>query len=400
VARQFTAKDSDEIDPLAEINARIWFCEGRVLSFALHQLDSGEPIYSVFNLCRDETSLFGYGIPYLMRDPQAFVNSAIRMMMDNGALATGPQIVVNRNLVEPEDGQWKMRPRKVWVWKNGAQAAPNAQPFQTFNIDMHQAELANIIEIGRALIDEMTSMPQIAQGEQGSGVTKTAQGMALLMNSANVVFRRVVRNFDDDVTIPTIRRFYHWNMQFSERDEIKGDYDVVARGSSVLLVREMQAQNLMMIALQLGDHPRYGRRIDEDKILEQLLKAQTIGSVDILRSPADQRKFDQEQAKNVPPEQQAAMVAAQAKMQELELRKAEMAQARELSQMEWDARMAIAQMQNDLALEKIASAVGMKREELQAKLEDMAQRRDADERRLATEVGMARQTGKSAGGAV
>jgi len=392
--RELFDEKEGEIDPLAEIEARIWFCDGKVLSFAMHPLDSNEPIYSVFNLFHDETSLFGYGIPYVMRDPQAIINGAMRMMMDNAALATGPQIVIDPESVEPYDGKWKLTAQKLWQKKKGAD--PNSRPFETFTIDMNQVEIANIVEMGRRLVDEMTSMPQIAQGEQGAGVTKTAQGMALLMNSANVVFRRVVRNFDDDATVPMIRRFYHWNMQFSKRSEIKGDYDVVARGSSVLLVREMQANNIMMIAQLFGDHPA----VDDEKVLVEIFKAHSMSAVDIMRSKAERREHEKKQGQQQDPIAAAAMMTAEARVQEVELKKQELEDRKELTRYEWDARTRIAEMTHEAKLDQAAKADGAKRDDTQARVNDGVANRDAKERSLAVEIAMTRQTGQTAGGSV
>ena len=150
------------------------------------------------------------------------LNSAVRMMMDNAGLSVGPQVVIDKTQVEPEDGNWKLMPRKVWQWVKNATGRKEA-PFQTFNIPINQEQLAAIIQLALRFVDEAVSMPLIAQGEQGAHVTKTAGGMSMLFNSANVVFRRVVKNWDDDITEPTIRRAYDFNMQFSEKDAIKGD---------------------------------------------------------------------------------------------------------------------------------------------------------------------------------
>ena len=112
------------------------------------------------------------------------------------------------------------------------------------NVERAQAELANIIEIALRFIDDETLMPKIAQGEQGSTPTNTVGGLSILMNAANVVFRRIIKNFDDDMTVPNIRRLYDWNMQYSEKAEIKGDSKVRALGISALVELEGQAQKL------------------------------------------------------------------------------------------------------------------------------------------------------------
>jgi len=236
------AEDDDNPD---EVTGCVWFVGNHVIKAYINPLESDDIPYSVFNWEKDDSSIFGFGIPYLMAGPQSIINGTWRMMMDNAGLCTGPQIVVDRDLVEPADGTWGLTARKLWYKKRKDMPITNA--FATFNIASHQAEMQQIYTMARQLADEETSLPLIAQGETGSHVTDTASGMSLLMNSANIVLRRAVKNWDDDITTPLITRFYDWNMQFSERDEIKGDYSVVARGSSHLLVKETQAKNAALL---------------------------------------------------------------------------------------------------------------------------------------------------------
>ncbi|UWQ30252.1 hypothetical protein [Leisingera sp. M523] len=392
--------EGGEIDPLQEMHAKIWFCQGKVLKFALHPLDSGEPIYSVFNPEEDEHSMFGFGMPYLMRDNQSILNAGQRMMLDNAGLSVGPQIVVNKKIVKPEDGNWVLAPRKIWLRDDSEGTDPRERPFEAVDIPSNQAELAAIMEMARKGMDETASLPQIAQGEQGTGVTKTAQGMALLMNSANVVFRRMVKNFDDNVTVPMIRRFYHWNMQFNSKEEIKGDYEVDARGSSVLLVREMMAQNLIMIAQMFGDHPIYGKWLKHDSLLKQIFRAHMIPADEIAKSKREYEQDAEKEAKQPDPAAAAMQAELELKQAEIELRREEIANKREIANQEADTRRYIAERNFDAQMEKLSESMNISREQLNAKLVDAEAEREARERGLAVEVAEKHRTGVSAGGAI
>ncbi|GAB5434788.1 MAG: hypothetical protein EpisKO_41580 [Epibacterium sp.] len=392
--------EEGEIDPLKEINARIWFCQGRVLRYALHHMDSGEPIYSVFNLEEDEHGLFGFGLPYLMRDNQAILNSALRMLMDNAGLSVSPQVVINKKMVRPENGDWGLEPRKVWIREDNFEVDPNARPFEVFNIQSNQQDLAAIMDMARQGMDETASLPQIAQGEQGAGVTKTAQGMALLMNSANVVFRRTVKNFDDNVTVPTIRRFYHFNMQFSSKEAIKGDYETDARGSSVLLVREMMAQNLIMIAQMFGDHPVYGEWLKHDELLTHIFRAHMIPASDIAKSKREYEADEERKSKAPNPEAQAMQAEQQLKQEEIAVRREEIEAKREIANMDNDTKRYVADRNFDVVMERLAESMNITREQLDAKVQIENNREGAKERRLAVEVADKARTGVGAGGAV
>lgn len=390
-----------DIDPLIEWQAKVWFCGDEILKYALHPLDSNEAIYSVYNLEKDEGTLFGFGIPYLMRDDQSIINAAQRMMMDDGGLSTGPQVVVDKEAVVPANGDYTLTPRKMW-YRNKSKINSNDRPFETFEINSNQAELANILNMARQNVDESTSMPQIAQGEQGTGVTKTAQGMALLMNSANVVFRRVVKNFDDDVTVPMIRRFYHWNMQFSKKGEIKGDYDVDARGSSVLLVREMMGQNMIMIANMFGDHPIYGKWLKHVDLLKQIFRAHMIPMDEITKT---QTEVDAEERRERETSQQDPVAMLELKKlevseKELEFKQVELQAKVETANMESATKRYVADRNFEAAMHKIAEALNMKVEELATKAGIEQAKTESSERRLAVEVADKRATGVGAGGSV
>ena len=332
-----------------------------------------------------------------MRDPQSAIGAAWRMMLDNAGLSVGPQIVIDREKIEPADGLWELRPRKIWLSK--VAIAKDERPFQVFEIAMHQQELAGIIQLAKQFIDDVTGITALAQGEQGQGVTKTAQGMALLMNSTNVVFRRIVKNFDDDLTVPNLRRIYDWNMQFSKKEEIKGDYDIDARGSSVLLVREMQAQNLMTLAVHFGGHPVYGVMLKHADMLRTIFRAHML--------KADEHVLDDEAIakvqKKMAEAQDAAASSAAAKgktPEELELDRERMQLDAASNDADNATRRYIADKNYEATMAGLAEKLNMTAEQVRAKLFGQKMTIDHQERSMAVEAAVAARTGEHAGGAV
>lgn len=377
-----------EVDPLMQVNACVWFCDGEVLKFALYPYDSGECMYSVFNLVKDESCVFGYGMPAILRDLQSAFNAAWRTMMDNAGLSAGPQIVIDRSTIEPADGDWKLRQRKIWYANKGI--TKENLPFQVFQIQNNQAELANIILLAERLIDVVSAMPQLAQGETGNMPKDTPYGSTvLMMNAVNVVFREGIKNFDDDVTVPDIRRLYDWNMQFSSKEEIKGDYDIKAMGSSVLLVRELQATSLMTIALQFGGHPIYGPMIKNRDLLRKIFQAHMIPSdevmltdeqIDVVMAAAE--KARQEEA------EKAAAADKSVQLAELKLQgeREKIEKEIELANMKHDFELRTEQMRRDTEMMKLAGQFNMKLEDIRAILEKEAMGIESKERVAAVEA--------------
>jgi hypothetical protein len=288
----------------------VTFINDTVIKADLSPLETGESLYSVFCYEDDDTSVFGIGIPYLLRNEQKIVNAAWRMTLDNAALSTGPQIVVNRELVIPSDGAWDLKAKKIWWLADPEKRVEDV--FHAFEINSHQAELTNIFDIARNMADDVTSLPMLAQGEQGDA-PDTATGMSMLMNSANIVLRHVVKSFDDGITKPFIRRMYDWNMQYSNKEEIKGDFEVDARGSSALLVKETQTQALEQL-LAVAQQPFYSEITKHPELYRKAVQSRHITPDDIVKT-----NDEIEAEKNKPsPEQQQQQAMFDLQMKEMQ----------------------------------------------------------------------------------
>lgn len=268
--------DAEALGVTDTVYGVVWLCDNVVLKVDINPLDSGELPFAVTYCDKDEASPFGTGIPRLMRGEQESVNGAWRMKHDNAGLSVCPQTVMKLNAVQPADGDYTMKPRKLWYAADDVQDVTKV--FSQFAIDSHQAELDNILQLAIRFADDVTQLPLLMQGDQAPHITQTAQGMSLLYNASTVVLRRTIKFYDDYVTVPLISRFYDWNMQFSPRDEIKGDFKIVARGSSTLLEKEQQGQALDM-AMQFASTPQWQPYTDMKKLYEMALKAKRIQDV-------------------------------------------------------------------------------------------------------------------------
>jgi len=238
-------------DPLKEIRVIVWFCEGRILKMApAYPLDSGESLYSMFTFEPSEGSIFGYGIPNIMGDSQRSMNGAWRMALDNAGLSVGPQIFIDRDAVEPANRSWDLTPRKIWYKKKGATLGAGPV-LEVQNIPNNVEEIMNIVRTARQFIDDETALPVQAEGELTDNPNITATATNFMSMASNITFRRVVKNFDDGLTVPSIRRLYDWNMQHNSRDDIKGDMKIDA--DSRLQVAEMQRDTELMKLAQQYD---------------------------------------------------------------------------------------------------------------------------------------------------
>jgi hypothetical protein len=370
--------DPGEKDELKSISACVIMINSTVVKAFLNPLDGGDLPYDFFVWEKVSSSCWGYGIPYLMRSQQKVLNAAWRQMMDNAGVSSGPQIVMKPSVIQPADKQWQLSSRKVWYATDDVDDVSKA--FATFEFSSHQAELAGIIKMATELVDQETGVPTILQGEKGAA-PDTVGGMQMLMNSANVVLRRLVKQFDDMVTRPHIRRYYDYNMLYNEDEEVKGDFSINARGSSALLIRDIQNQAFLNL-LAAGANPVYGMYLDTEKLFRKALQAQHVDPTDVFKSEEEieQIKEQQKAMANQPPPPdpriEAANLRAQTDLQRAQMQNegdmAEIQARMQRMQQEAEIRMAELQMTREIEMLKMSNTQNLSLEKIKAQLADTA----------------------------
>lgn len=367
-----------EKDALRTISGCVVFINSTVVKAFLNPLDTGDLPYDTYPWEKVAGSVWGYGIPYMMRSQQKVLNAAWRQMMDNSGVSSGPQIVVKPTVIQPADKQWQLTGRKIWYATDDIDDVGKA--FATFEFNNHQQDFAQIIAMASELADQETGLPQLTQGEK-TNAPDTVGGMQMLMNAANVVLRRLVKQFDDYVTKPHIRRYYDYNMMYNDKEEIKGDYNIDARGSSALLIRDIQNQAFMNL-LAAGSNPVYGIYLDNEKLFKKALQAQHVDPAEVFKSDEEIDQIKEQQAQAAQQQQPqdprivAAQMRAQAEGQKVQLM-GQVAQAEAqgrlaVVQMQQEARLQELAMQREIEMLKLAQSEKLSLEQIKAKLADTA----------------------------
>jgi hypothetical protein len=239
----------------------------RVIRAALNPLDTGEFPYDIIPWKRRPGMPWGMGIARQLRTPQRIVTGATRKLMDNAGHGGSPMFIVRRG-VKPEDGIWEVEGFKFWIEEDD-QVGDASNPMQAITIPMLIPELQTIIQLGMKMAEDVTGMPLLMQGQQGKA-PDTVGGMTILNNNANAVLRRTARLFDSCITEPHMRRYYDWLMNYGKDDDSKGDFQVVALGSTALVERDIQSQEMVNV-LTLCKDPIYEK--DPKKAMDEYLKS-------------------------------------------------------------------------------------------------------------------------------
>ena len=79
-------EELDVVDPIIES----WFVNTRLIKIKRHALEGGYRLpYYVWNYEESETTMFGYGVPYFMRDSDRVIQSTWHMILHNAAINAG-----------------------------------------------------------------------------------------------------------------------------------------------------------------------------------------------------------------------------------------------------------------------------------------------------------------------
>ena len=265
-------KDQDveipkELEDTDELSVNIWVCNGQVLRLVMNPFTPAIIPYYVSPYEVNPYSLFGVGLAENMEDTQMLMNGFMRMAVDNAALSGNLIFEVDEaNLVPGQN--LEMHPGKVIRRASGA---PGQALFGT-KFPNVSTENMMMFDKARVLADESTGFPSFAHGQTGvSGVGRTASGISMLMSAANGSIRNVVKNIDDYLLAPLGKAFFNFNMQFNFNPDIKGDFEIKARGTESLMATEVRSQRLLQF-LQVVQNPALAPFARLDFIVREIAK--------------------------------------------------------------------------------------------------------------------------------
>jgi len=299
----------------SELAVNIWMLNDVVIKAVISPVDGVEIPFQLYYFSKDETSIFGEGIAVLMRDVQGLFNATVRAMLDNAALSAGPIIEANMDLLAAEEDPTDLFPFRVFQ-RTGMGSDAMAKAITVTTLPTYTSEFMALIQFLETTADNITAIPRYSYGETGavSGTAaQTATGLSMLMGAAHISLKDQVKAFDDGITTPFIKALYYWNMSFNERDEIKGDFQIVARGTATLMAREVQGEQLAKV-MQLVQSPMFEPYTNPERLLAAVVKNLDLENLGIVKTPQQTQIEDEQRAKaaeeNEKFEQNLAMIKA------------------------------------------------------------------------------------------
>lgn len=305
---------AENVDPLDGLKVCVIIVNDHVVGAYQYTVE-GDLSYDVFNWKKDKECIFGYGIPWLYRTQQRVINAAWRAAMDNMGAASGAQIVMLEGSVEGADGNNEIRGRKVWL---ASDTDDVEKAFKVWDIPSKLDDMIKLIDKANDLGDKETNVPDLLQGIKGSAPDQVGSLISLLSNSEGVL-RRVVKQYDDQVTKRHLPRYVRYFREHGKDETAKTPVKVVARGADVLFTRAMKTALLFALAKMKESSPVFGPHLREREILVELMKSGYIDPSTVLNTPQEVKQHQQANPPQPPPEIEVANTRAKADIQKTQL---------------------------------------------------------------------------------
>ena len=176
-------------------------------------------------------------------------NAAARAMANNLAIASGPQVEIFSDRIDPGTDAQRVWPWKVW--KTQSDPAGSGKPaIQFYQPELLADALLKLFNFFYSQAGEQLGIPAYEHGvaSQAGGAGKTAHGLAMLMTAASTIMKDAIGYIDRNIIKKII--FQTWlHLIVSGEMEYQGDINIVARASEYLIIAEqLQARRQEFLA--------------------------------------------------------------------------------------------------------------------------------------------------------
>jgi hypothetical protein len=361
-----------------EYYGEVWVCNGEIIRVQLEDIEASFRIpYYICSWEKDPGSVFGFGVPLMMEDAQRVVNEAWHMILDNSAMSSGPQVAMQKHLIEPANGKWELAPNQIWYLTDPQVTVDQA--IQFFNVPNVTGNIVPILQMAQQFSEEESQIPLITAGLQSPEMGDTATGSLIAHQASTTLLDFMSEDWDDNITEHMIAAWYGWNMQHNKDPSIKGAYSVDVRTSTQYKNKQLHLRDLEKLSVEAAQNPEMAKWINMGELQRVRLEMMTIPTRTVMKTE-EQMAADEEAAKNQPPPTE--VMDLQLKARKLALEEAQLAfeakqqQQREIMEheekmtanqarlVEAQARVAVSQNEKETEIIKLAA----RSEETAAKL--------------------------------
>ena len=156
-------------------------------------------------------------------------------------------------------------------------------------IESHIDDLIKVIELYQKFADQETFVGPATGGdvtEQKGEPMRTAAGASMIRGDQALPFKDIVRSFDS-FTQSVLGSIVQFNRKLNPKDTPEADYDIIARGATSLVAKEVRGQQMDQLATTFTDEEK--QEIDFRKFARARLSVRDMDDLLVSDEESDRR---------------------------------------------------------------------------------------------------------------
>lgn len=241
-------------DGLRDYMVQAWLIGTHVIKVQLSPSPRKRHSYYITSFEKMPGTPVGNGLTDIIADMQEAGNSTLRSLLNNMAMASGPQVVINDDRLAANENGEQMYPWKRWHVEDDPVTGTSQVPISFFQPTSNAQELLMVFDKINAMADDLSAIPRYLQGNSAGGAGRTSSGLAMLMANASKILQTVAANIDRDVLDPLLSNLYDVVMMTDDTGLLTGEETVRVMGVTVAIQRETQRSRQLEF-LQITANP-------------------------------------------------------------------------------------------------------------------------------------------------
>jgi hypothetical protein len=235
-------------DAEAQYEIEAWTVNNQTIKAVLNPYPLQQrPVFSS-SFVKVPGALWGEGLADILRATQKVVNSAARSIVRNMSYSSGPIGEVDVDRLTEGELPDEVVPYKLFH----VETDPTGKGNSAYRFTMVPNVIPGLMEVwGKfsQVADDLSGVPPYVMGNMAvAGAGRTMGGLSMMMANAAKGIKNSILNIDRDVVEPHIEFRYNMNMVYDEDPDIKADAQVVARGATGILQKELsQARSVEIL---------------------------------------------------------------------------------------------------------------------------------------------------------
>ena len=251
--------------------AQVWVIGNQCVKVAVSELHENRLPFYVCPYSYAPNTIWGIGPAEMMFDSQDAINACERSIMDNMALVSAPQVVVDCSQLADPTSILEIKPRRIWAVRGIA--GVTTRPVEFFVPDCQLGQILTVQQNEERLAQEQTGLPNFLQGMNGPGThNRTSEGANLQFNNSISSLKTVVYNIENNIIVPLINNMVRFYQIYSRDPQIQGNFRVNVHGVRGLLARESLISSVNDLLMAVGNMPSEAGRLKMSNVFKTYLR--------------------------------------------------------------------------------------------------------------------------------